>query len=383
MRNREGERGVALLMVVLVVTLLSAVIIDFSFRTRLDSRLSANVRDTALASALSRSGYEIALSLLLDDAAAGGEAGRASAASSENTTVSKILQQARNREETTEESEEAGVPAGSSGIDTLQESWARMDLLDLQLRPNESLRVEVDDLAGRVNVNAIIIRDASGAQKLNRPVFDELKLLVQEALESLGRKNEGEIEDFDGEDFAYAVADWVDGDETRLSDGSFEDQFYNSLKDAYSSKNGPFDSVAELQLVEGVDDKLYALLRDAVTVYPFDGGGTINVNTAPERVLRSIGMRENDATSTPEPLSEESVGRILDAREQGVGIADLTEFRDLLGLDPTTAFSPTLGFSSNFFRIRARARVNESKSRLDAVIERTNSQPRVLYWRID
>ncbi|MDP3940346.1 MAG: type II secretion system minor pseudopilin GspK [Deltaproteobacteria bacterium] len=383
MRNRDGERGVALLMVVLVITLLTAVIIDFSFRTRLDSRLSANVRDTALASALSRSGYEIALSLLLDDAAAATESGGTGGAPAENTAVSELLQKARDEADATEKSKKAGAPAGASGIDTLQESWARMDLLDLQLRPNESLRVEVDDLAGRVNVNAIIIRDASGAQKLNRPVFDELKILVQEALDSLDRKDEGEIKDFDGEDFAYAVADWVDGDETRLSDGSFEDQYYNSLKDAYSSKNGPFDSVAELQLVEGVDDKLFALIRDAVTVYPFDGGGAINVNTAPERVLRSIGMRENDATSSPEPLSEESVGRILDARKQGIGIADLTEFRDLLGVDPTTAFSPTLGFASNVFRIRAVARVNESRSRLDAVIERKDGQPRVLYWRMD
>lgn len=379
MSRWESEGGVALLMVVLVVTLLSAVIVDFSFQTRLDSRIAANVRDTALAAAIGRSGYESALSLLMDDAAAAGSAEGPLEDTTGNRAVSELVQQARDQAKAPEE----GGFGGAGGIDTLQDPWARMDLLQLPLKPNESLRVEVDDLAGKVNLNAIILRGASGVEKLNRPVFDELKILIDQALQSLGREQGGQIDDLDGEDIAYAVADWVDSDETRLSDGSFEDQYYNSLEDAYSSKNGPFDSVAELQLVEGIDDELYAALRDSVTVYPFEGGGAINVNTAPERVLRSIAMRENDAAGTPEPLSEESVGRILEAREQAIGIADLTELRDLLGVDPTTAFSPAISFASNVFRIRALARVNESRSRLEAVVERTESVPRVLYWRVD
>lgn len=379
MPRLEGERGVALLMVVLVVTLLSAVIVDFSFKTRLDSRIAANVRDTALAAGIARSGYESALSLLLDDAEAAGSPDAVTEDTSGNTAVSELVRQARQQ---AEGSGQEGF-GGPGGIDTLQDPWARMDLLQLPLNPNETLRVEVDDLAGRVNLNAIIIRDAAGAEKLNRPVFDQLRTLLDQALDSLGRGAGGQIDDLDGEDIAYAVADWVDSDETRLSDGSFEDQYYNSLKDAYSSKNGPFDSVAELQLVEGVDDELYAAVRDAVTVYPFEGGGVINVNTAPESVLRSIGMRENEATGSHEPLSEESVGRILEAREQAIGIADMRELRDLLGVDPATAFSPSLSFASNTFRIRAVAKVNESTSRLEAIVERTDSVPRVLYWRTD
>jgi general secretion pathway protein K len=376
-------------MVVLVVTLLTAVIVDLSFATRLDSRIAANVRDAAHASELARSGYEVALSLLLDDvqAANSGEAeGGLATDTSGNVAVSQLLQQARDAaaEGTGDEADDSKEPGIAGGMDTTEEAWARMDLLELPLQPNEALKVEVDDLAGRVNLNAIISRDQTGAEKLNKPVFNELTVLFQRALDSLGRGQGGQIEGPDGEDLAYAVADWVDADEIRLSDGSFEDQVYNSLKDAYSSKNGPFDSVAELQLVDGIDDKLYAAVRDSVTVYPFQGGGGINVNTAPESVLRSIGMRENDATEVPEPLSDESVGRILEARDKGIGIADLGELKDLLGVEPTAVFSPSIVFASNYFRIRATGTVNETSTRLEAVVQRkSEGPPDLLYWRME
>ena len=72
------------------------------------------------------------------------------------------------------------------------------------VQPNESLRVDVADLSGRINLNAVITRDAAGAEKLNRPVFDQLKALIQQALGPLGRGEGGEIESLDGEEIAYA-----------------------------------------------------------------------------------------------------------------------------------------------------------------------------------
>ncbi|MFQ5458616.1 MAG: PIN domain-containing protein, partial [Myxococcota bacterium] len=130
-----------------------------------------------------------------------------------------------------------------------------------------------------------------------------------------------------------------------------------------------------------VYDALYAALADAVTVYPFTGGGQINVNTAPEGVLRSIRYRENQATASPEPLSDDSIERILEARQAGLAIASKMEFLELLGLEPTSAITPDLVFASNFFMIRAAGRVDESTARLEVVVERGEGPPRVLYWR--
>lgn len=369
MRLFSSERGAALLMVVLIVALLTAVIVDFSFQTRLDARLAANVRDNTIAAAIARSGYEAALSLVLDDTDIE-EAEGATLTGTGTSAVSELLQGQRDK-----------AAGGAAGIDSLQESWARMDLLEIPLAPNQELRVEVTDLSGRINLNAIISRSEAGTEKLNQPLFEQLVTLIEQARDEIEGEGAPGADDLSAEDVAYAIADWVDADEVRLSDGSFEDQYYNSLPQAYSSKNGPFDSAAELQLVQGVDDALYAALADAVTVYPFTGGGQINVNTAPEGVLRSIRYRENQATASPEPLSDDSIERILEARQAGLAIASKKEFQELLGLEPTSAITPDLVFASNFFMIRAAGRVDESTARLEVVVERGEGPPRVLYWR--
>ncbi len=376
MRRDGSERGVALLMVLLVVALLTAVIVDFSFNTRLDSKIAANVRDSLIAASLARSGYDMALTVLMEDA--GGEA--SSASGSGNEAVSAILSRAR------QEAGSGDSPDSSNrvdSIDSLQEAWARMDLLQIPLEEGQDLQVQVHDLAGRINLNAIIIEGKGNTVVLNRPVFDQLVTLIDQALTELGRGDRQDPDELSAEEIAYAVADWVDADEIRLSDGAFEDQVYNSLSDAYSSKNGPFDSVAELQLVEGVDDALYAAIKDAVTVYPFEGGGAININTASTTVLRSIRFRENRAIDSPEPLSEESIARILEARDQGVVLRSEGDLRELLALDAAVVFTPDLGFGSNVFAIEALGKVGETVRRIRTVVDRGEGGPKVLYWRVE
>jgi type II secretory pathway component PulK len=258
-----------------------------------------------------------------------------------------------------------------------------MDLLTLELDEAQKLKVKVTDLSGRINLNRVIKRDDKGAESLNKPVFEQLVTLIDQALLEMDRAAQDGSEELSAEEIAYAIADWIDSDESRLSDGSFEDQSYNSRKDAYSSKNGPFDSVAELQLVEGIDDAVYAAIRNAVTVYPFEGTDAINVNTAPKVVLRSIRLRENQAIKTPEPLSEEHIERILEARADEIAIASQLELRGLLGLDAAAIFTPRLTFGSDVFAIESVAKTNKTIARLQTVVERGNGGARVLYWRMD
>jgi general secretion pathway protein K len=375
--KREGsERGVALLMVLLVVALLTAVIVDFSFNTRLDARIAANVRDSLIASSLARSGYDMALTLLMEDASGEGSSGSAGG----NEAVSAILKRAR-------QEAKSGNSKGSSkqvdSVDSLQDAWARMDLLQIPLEEGQDLQVQVHDLAGRINLNAIITQGKGGTVVLNRPVFDQLVTLIDQALTEQDRGQRRDPEELSAEDIAYAIADWVDPDEIRLSDGAFEDEVYNSLSDPYSSKNGPFDSVAELQLVEGVDDALYAAIKDAVTVYPFEGGGAININTAPPTVLRSIRFRANNAIDTAEPLSEENITRILEARNEGDVLKSESDLRELLGLDAAAVFTPDITFGSNVFAIEALGKAGETTRRIQAVVDRGDEGPKVLYWRVD
>jgi general secretion pathway protein K len=73
-----------------------------------------------------------------------------------------------------------------------------------------------------------------------------------------------------------AILDYIDGDTMRLQDrGTTEDYGYENLRDRYFPKNNYVDTLGELKLVRGVDDRFWNLFGSAFTVY---GGCKINVS---------------------------------------------------------------------------------------------------------
>ncbi len=74
-----------------------------------------------------------------------------------------------------------------------------------------------------------------------------------------------------------AIADYIDTDSMRLRDrGTNEDYGYESLKDPYKMKNNYLDTLGELKLVRGVDDRFWTLFGSAFTVY---GSCKINLSS--------------------------------------------------------------------------------------------------------
>jgi general secretion pathway protein K len=72
-----------------------------------------------------------------------------------------------------------------------------------------------------------------------------------------------------------ALMDYVDNNAMRGSNrGTSEDYGYESLKDHYLPKNNYIDTIGELKLVRGVDDRFWQLFGNAFTVY---GGCKINL----------------------------------------------------------------------------------------------------------
>jgi general secretion pathway protein K len=72
-----------------------------------------------------------------------------------------------------------------------------------------------------------------------------------------------------------AIMDYVDNNAMRGSNrGTSEDYGYESLKDHYLPKNNYIDTVGEVKLVRGVDDRFWQLFGNAFTVY---GGCKINL----------------------------------------------------------------------------------------------------------
>jgi general secretion pathway protein K len=88
-----------------------------------------------------------------------------------------------------------------------------------------------------------------------------------------------------------AIADWRDADNLIRPAGA-EDEQYAIAGKTYGAKDGPFESVDELQLVRGITPPLYRALKPALTVH--SRLARVNPETASRLVLLAL-LDGNDA----------------------------------------------------------------------------------------
>jgi len=157
-------------------------------------------------------------------------------------------------------------------IDSFGDIWAKnIDFLPID---NGSLRGRVEDLQGRFNLNNLATTDPVQLQSY----LAQFQLLIDNLPNFPAEKYRG---------VGSAVRDWVDADSERVDLNGAEDNDYQGLDPPHRAANRPMMSASELLAVRGVTPELYAALRPYVTALP-SIGTKINVNTAPEPVLRSL-----------------------------------------------------------------------------------------------
>jgi general secretion pathway protein K len=161
---------------------------------------------------------------------------------------------------------------------------------------------------------------------------------------------------------ANAVIDWIDPNlEPRFPNGAEEDE-YLRFEPPYRNANRPLASVSELRLIKGVDGAIYERLAPYVAALPT--AATINVNTAPVTVLRSLadGLTESDAESLVEARGEDGFASVEDFLKQDV-------------LAGRTIEAEGLSVNSTYFRVHAETRVGRVGARLVSLVERPSDGP--------
>jgi len=165
-----------------------------------------------------------------------------------------------------------------------------------QIIPVESdtavlLEVEVTDLSACINVNALI-----GSSNIQSP-----DLITEGRLQELF-KNNGIPEEL-----TQAIADWIDTDLTNNIPDGAEDGFYMNQPKPYRVANTPLQSISELRLIKGFQDKkvyqsITRLIEGrstssskrfasaALCAFNTDNNSNIpiNINTASVEVLKSL-----------------------------------------------------------------------------------------------
>lgn len=288
---RAHQRGVALLMVLAMLALLGSLIADFQFTARVDIEMAYSARDTLQAeynalSALrmralllkqSRKVGDVAKALSGLTAQAGAAGGAAGAASQsplggqlplgqilEMIPVECGLMNAITRR--VDRSQPRGGDADAQHEDFfLGECMATSE--------SEHSKIPINLLRNNIQDRATTV-----AQMLLGLLSDARLRHFFESDDHLGSHIESPLL------LVQSMTDWTDSDHTEALNLGDEDRHYQSLKDPYRAKNAPFDSVSELQLVHGMSDGLYNVLRDHVTIY--NDNPSIEIATAPlERIV--------------------------------------------------------------------------------------------------
>ena len=224
----KRQQGVALITVLLVVAIVTVVSAGIIARQQLSIRSSANQLTARQAWHYALGGEALAQAMLLRD-----------------------LKQA------------GADPA--QAVDHLREAWAR------KMAPYEveqgRISVSIEDLSGRFNLNSLVVN-----QQVNQLALQRFRrLLLRLEIEPL---------------LAERLIDWLDDNQEVTGSYGAEDNQYLLLEPPYRAANRPMQDVSELRLLLELSERDYRRLLPHVSALP--AATALNVNTASALLLSTL-----------------------------------------------------------------------------------------------
>jgi general secretion pathway protein K len=288
----DRQAGFALVAVMLVMALLGVIGAEFAFSMRLEASMVGSYKEAVLATHLAEAGIERAIREVLNEAPLVGHP-------------------------------EDGPLA-----------FFRSPTQPIAPWPREAVPLGVGDFTYRIT-------DEESRIDLNQAPPDRIDRL----LAALG------IEKRVRDTIVDSIQDWRDSNEEHRLNGAESEDSYLTLPVPYRARNANFEDLRELLQVKGVTAAIYygdderPPLRDFVTVR---GAATVNINTAPDLVLRALGLADAEVTD------------ILQAR-RAVPYASV----------PGRFTGRGLNYTTRSFRIEAEGRVGGTpRARVMAIVQR-------------
>ena len=212
-RRHETRRGIALIIVMLVITVLGILAGAFAYSMRVEATLARNANHDAEFEWLARSGVELARYV--------------------------VGQQ---------------LSIASEPYDALNQKWAGSAAATNELWTGVSL----DNVL--LGAGSFSVKIVDQERKYNLNVADDAALRLALTLVGVESGEQNVIVD--------SILDWRDTDSDPRANGA-ESDYYLGLKPPYDCKNGPVDDLSELLLIRGVVPEMYfgsAALQPAARV---------------------------------------------------------------------------------------------------------------------
>ena len=314
------QRGVALIMAILIVALATILAVSVANDGYMDQRRTG----TAL---MVDQAYEVAL---------GGEAEAAA-----------VLDKDRQD------------PNGAN-YDGLYEPWAQPVVLPIE--DYGELRGNLEDLQGRFNLNNLV--------NLNGTINQEVLAQFSNLLDRLQIDNR----------WAGIIADWIDADNNPNFPDGAEDSIYSLRTPAYLAANRPITSTGELlALVDGTGKPFgidnYRRLEPLVAALPI--GTPLNVCTAAPEIIDSLTSPGNTDFSTGSGRTN------LQENRKTACFPKKTDVQAAFQNDPAykalmAKNQSYLSEQSNFFRANILVTIGTTELAMYSVLQRTGNKVHVI-----
>ena len=332
---KSGESGIALFIVLWVLTLLSVIAGEFCHAMRMEANITQNFKEETQAYYIAEAGLNMAVAEIMKK---------------------RFMSHGKN------------PPAG----DEEEETGWRVNVNNPEIPFAQGrYKVRIGNEAGKVNIN--------GADE------HLLKMIL----------NNLDLEDSDMDVIADSILDWRDRDDFHRVNGA-EDNYYLSLPEPYECKDSDFDSIEELLFIRGITSELfYGGLKDMVTIYgdgKSSGGGNPNLFIRPGMRKSSAGLnRININAACPRmlrSLPQMTDGLVLDIMEyrENKDFSLLSDLLPVVGADIYSAITPYITLKmSPCYTIESVGTVEEGpiQQKIQALVEMDAGMKkgyRVIQW---
>ncbi|MFZ2630285.1 MAG: hypothetical protein WA081_02515 [Desulfosalsimonadaceae bacterium] len=214
MKKIFSDKGIALLMVLWVLMLLTVIVGEFCFAMKTRVNITRNFKESTEAYYIAVAGLNKAIEQTL----------------LQQMTPRKAVSGGENDDEAAD-AEEAAV------------AWRINTDMPPGAFGSGEYEIRIENESGKINLN-LADRDLLKVMLAGFDIDDEQKDVI-----------------------ADSILDWRDSDRNHLINGA-EDDYYQSLPEPYECKDGDFDAKEELLRVRGVTPEIYEGLAAVVTVFP-------------------------------------------------------------------------------------------------------------------
>lgn len=315
------QRGVALIVVMLIVAMVAIIATNINSRNQLSVRRTLNLAQYDQAFWYAISAEELAKKILKQD-----------------------LEDA-------------------DGTVHLQQYWAQSDVVFPA--DHGEIGGNISDLQSCFNLNALSVE--SKELENGRPKLPLAAVQYKGLLVALG------MDEFGAERLTHTLKDYIDEDTTASPFGA-EDADYESRAVPYRAANTLMNHRSELRAVMGYTQDIYLKILPYICVIPGYSAQVLNVNTIKvEQAALLAGMFDNKiSVGEAESIINQRPG---DGYEK---LEDFTELSSVSSLFTEAALKTSFAVDTHYFSLEAGAKVDNATFRLETVMKRSGTNMEII-----